>query len=117
GLGNYSRLLSDPMFRQALYNTILYLIVQVPIMLFLGLIIAHLLNQPNLKFKGFYRTAIFLPCVTSLVSYFLLLTSICAFSEIFTKLLMNMLIINEPIAWLMAPVWARVVIIAPNTWR
>lgn len=117
GLGNYSRLLSDPMFRQALYNTILYLIIQVPIMLFLGLIIAHLLNQPNLKFKGFYRTAIFLPCVTSLVSYSILFKSMFAVDGIFNKLLMNMHIINEPIAWLMDPVWARVVIIAAITWR
>src|SRR5690606_22219133 len=117
GLVNYSRLLSDPIFRQALFNTILYLIIQVPIMLFLGLIIAHLLNAPKLKFKGFYRTAIFLPCVTSLVSYSILFKSIFAVDGIFNKLLLNMHIINEPIAWLMDPVWARVVIILAITWR
>lgn len=117
GLGNYSRLFSDPMFKQALFNTILYLVIQVPIMLFLGLVIAHLLNSPKLRFKGFYRTAIFLPCVTSLVSYSILFKSIFAVDGIFNKLLLNLHIINEPIAWLMDPIWARVVIILAITWR
>ena len=117
GLGNYTRLFSDPMFRQALFNTILYLIIQVPIMLLLGLVIAHLFNSPNLKFKGFYRTAIFLPCVTALVSYSILFRSIFAVDGIFNKLLLNMHIISEPIAWLLDPVWARVVIILAITWR
>src|SRR5690606_23654147 len=117
GFGNYVRLLSDPMFLQALFNTILYLIIQVPIMLFLGLIVVHLLNSPNLKLKGFYRTAIFLPCVTSLVSYSILFKSIFAVDGIFNKMLLSLHIINDPVAWLMDPFWARVVIILAITWR
>lgn len=117
GFGNYVRLLSDPMFLQALFNTILYLIIQVPIMLFLGLIVAHLLNSPHLKLKGFYRTAIFLPCVTSLVSYSILFKSIFAVDGIFNKMLLSLHIINDPVAWLMDPFWARVVIILAITWR
>src|SRR5690606_7178390 len=78
GLANYGRLFSDPMFKQTVLNTLLYLVVQVPIMLMLGLVIAYFLNMPKLRFKGFYRTAIFLPCVTSLVSYAVLFKSIFA---------------------------------------
>ena len=117
GIDNYIRLFSDPMFRQALFNTILYLLIQVPIMLMLGIVIAHLLNNPNLKFKGLYRTAIFLPAVTSLVSYSILFKSIFAIDGIFNKLLLNLSIIDAPIAWLMDPIWARVVIILAITWR
>ncbi|MCR8658854.1 carbohydrate ABC transporter permease [Paenibacillus endoradicis] len=117
GLGNYTRLFSDPMFLQALFNTLLYLVIQVPIMLILGLVIAHLLNSPKLKFKGFYRTAIFLPCVTALVSYSILFKSIFAVDGIFNQMLLNMHIISEPVAWLLDPVWARVVIILAITWR
>jgi len=117
GIDNYIRLFSDPMFKQAVLNTLLYLIIQVPIMLFLGLIIAHLLNMPNLRFKGFYRTAIFLPCVTSLVSYAVLFKSIFSLDGIANQMLTSLHIINEPIAWLMDPIWARVVIIAAITWR
>ncbi|MNP03923.1 Lactose transport system permease protein LacF [compost metagenome] len=117
GLSNYGRLFSDPMFRQAVLNTLLYLIVQVPIMLMLGLVIAYFLNMPSLKFKGFYRTAIFLPCVTSLVSYAVLFKSIFAVDGILNRMLMSIHLIHEPVAWLMDPVWARVVIIAAITWR
>jgi len=117
GLDNYVRLFSDPMFKQAVLNTLLYLIIQVPIMLFLGLIVAYFLNMPNLRFKGFYRTAIFLPCVTSLVSYAVLFKSIFAVDGILNQMLMGIHLIDGPIAWLMDPMWARVVIIAAITWR
>ncbi|MFD1957836.1 carbohydrate ABC transporter permease [Paenibacillus thailandensis] len=117
GLDNYVRLFQDPMFKQAVLNTLLYLIIQVPIMLFLGLVIAYFLNMPNLRFKGVYRTLIFLPCVTSLVSYAVLFKSIFAVDGVLNKMLMSIHLIDEPIAWLMDPVWARVVIIAAITWR
>ena len=39
-------------------------------MLTLALILASILNNKDLKFKGLWRTCIFLPCATSLVSYF-----------------------------------------------
>ncbi|MFX3631545.1 MAG: carbohydrate ABC transporter permease [Candidatus Pristimantibacillus sp.] len=117
GLSNYVRLFEDPIFKQAVLNTLLYLAIQVPIMLMLGLIIANFLNMPNLRFKGFYRTVIFLPCVTSLVSYSILFKSIFAVDGIVNQLLMNMNWIDAPIAWLLDPVWSRVVIILAITWR
>lgn len=117
GLKNYVRLFSDPMFRQAVFNTLLYLIIQVPIMLFLGLIIAYFLNMPGLRFKGFYRTAIFLPCVTSLVSYAVLFKSIFSVDGVLNRLLMSIHLVSEPVGWLTDPLWARVVIILAITWR
>ncbi|OAB26542.1 lactose ABC transporter permease [Paenibacillus macquariensis subsp. defensor] len=117
GFNNYVRLFSDPIFKQATLNTLLYLAIQVPIMLILGLVIANFLNKPNLRFKGFYRTAIFLPCVTSLVSYSILFKSIFAVDGIVNQILMKMNMIDVPIAWLLDPVWSRVVIIVAITWR
>ena len=105
------------MFKQAVANTFLYLIIQVPIMLLLGLIIAALLNAPSLKFRGFYRTAIFLPCVTSLVAYSVLFKSIFAYDGIVNRFLMAIHILEEPISWLLDPFWAKVVIIIAITWR
>jgi lactose/L-arabinose transport system permease protein len=69
GIANYIRMFQDKIFMQALLNNFIYLVVQVPIMLILALILASMLNNKSLKFKGFFRTAIFLPCATSLVSY------------------------------------------------
>lgn len=51
GLGNYQRMLTDATFKKAFFNTFLYLLVQVPIMLFLALFISNLLNDKKLKYK------------------------------------------------------------------
>lgn len=45
GIANYKRLLTDTTFRKALFNTVLYLVVQVPIMILLALVISSMLNN------------------------------------------------------------------------
>ena len=54
GFANYVRILKDATFQQCLFNTIFYFVIQVPIMLILALILAQLLNSPNIKGKGIY---------------------------------------------------------------
>ncbi|WP_066890785.1 carbohydrate ABC transporter permease [Clostridium nigeriense] len=117
GLSNYIRLFKDPVFKQSVFNTVIYLIIQVPIMLILGLIIANLLNNKYIKFKGFFRTAIFLPCITSLVAYSVLFKSLFSVDGVVNKFLMFINVIDQPIAWLLDPFWAKVVIIIAITWR
>ncbi len=78
GFSNYARILKDPTFKGTLFNTFFYLIIQVPIMLTLALILASILNNKDLKFKGLWRTCIFLPCATSLVSYSMIFRSLFA---------------------------------------
>ena len=58
-LNNYTRILKDKTFKQCLFNTVFYLVVQVPIMLILALMLAQLLNNPKLRFRGGFRTMIF----------------------------------------------------------
>ncbi|WP_288221698.1 carbohydrate ABC transporter permease [uncultured Clostridium sp.] len=117
GINNYLRLFSDPVFKQSVFNTLTYLVIQVPIMLILGLIIANLLNNKYIKFKGFFRTAIFLPCITSLVAYSVLFKSLFSVDGVVNKFLMFINVIDQPIAWLLDPFWAKVVIIIAITWR
>lgn len=117
GLTNYKRLLTDTTFRKALGNTFLYLIIQVPIMIVLALLISSMLNTKNLKGKGFFRTAIFLPCVTSLVAYSIIFKSLFATDGFINVVLMKLNIIAEPMGWLTDPFWAKIVIILAITWR
>ena len=117
GIANYKRLLTDTTFRKALFNTILYLIIQVPIMILLALVISSMLNNKKLKFKGFFRTAIFLPCVTSLVAYSIVFKSLFATDGFVNAILMKLNLIAEPISWITDPVWAKVLIILAITWR
>lgn len=117
GAANYKRLLTDSTFLKALMNTLLYLVIQVPIMIVLALVISSMLNDKKLKCRGFFRTAIFLPCVTSLVAYSIIFKSLFAADGFVNVLLMNLNIIAEPIAWVTHPVFAKVLIIIAITWR
>lgn len=117
GFDNYRRLLTDPTFIAALTNTLLYLIVQVPIMILLALVFAVLLNDATLKLRGFFRTAIFLPCVTSLVAYSVIFKYLFAVDGIVNQLLLNLSIVSQAINWLAHPFWAKVIIIMAITWR
>lgn len=108
---NYMRMFRDKLFMRSVGNTFLYLIVQVPIMLILAILLAQLLNNKHLKFKGFFRTCIFLPCATALVSYALIFKSLFA-----TQGLINS-IFGLHVNWLGTPGTARLVIILALIWR
>ncbi|MFC4387938.1 carbohydrate ABC transporter permease [Gracilibacillus marinus] len=117
GFDNYVRLFNDPTFITALTNTVLYLLIQVPVMIVLALIFSVLLNDPTLKFKGFFRTAIFLPAVTSLVAYAVIFKYLFGNNGLVNDFLINLNLISSPIAWLSDPFWAKVTIIIAITWR
>ncbi|MDO7907721.1 sugar ABC transporter permease [Paenibacillus sp. JX-17] len=117
GFSNYKRLLSDVTFWAAVKNTFIYLIVQVPLMIILGLFISVLLNDNKLRFKGFFRTAIFLPCVTSLVAYAVVFKYLFSPDGLVNSLLMNVHLISSPIQWITDPFWAKITIIIAITWR
>lgn len=117
GIANYKRLLTDTTFKKALGNTVLYLVIQVPIMIILALVISSMLNDKRLKCKGLFRTAIFLPCVTSLVAYSIIFKSLFATDGFINAILMKIHVISEPIGWITDPIWAKVLIIIAITWR
>jgi lactose/L-arabinose transport system permease protein len=117
GFANIYRLTIDPVFQRALTNTLIFLVVQVPIMIILALLFAVALNNPRLRGRAFLRTAIFLPCVTSLVAYSVLFKSMFAVDGVVNDTLMFLWIIDEPIGWLLDPFWAKVLIVSAITWR
>ncbi len=117
GAANYSRLLSDSTLRKALFNTILYLIIQVPLMILLALALSVFLNNKKLRFRSFFRIAIFLPCVTSLVSYSLIMKNIFATKGLMNQVLLSIGAIDSPINWITNEFWAKVIIIIAITWR
>ena len=66
GFKNYARMFTDDNFHIALSNTAILGILVVPLMVILSLSLANVLNQP-IRGRVVYRTAYFLPVVTSLV--------------------------------------------------
>lgn len=117
GLGNFARLMKDTIFWQALLHNFLFLLIQVPIMLILGLLFANLLNSKEIRFKGFFRLALFLPCVTSLVAYSLVFKMLFQIDGLVNHFLMAVHLIASPINWLNNSFWAKVSIIIALCWR
>ena len=107
---NYVRMFSDKLFLRSVGNTFLYLIIQVPIMLVLA-------NNRDLKFKGFFRTCVFLPCATALVSYSLIFKSLFATEGLINTILVNLGILSQNYNFLGNPTSAKAVIIIALIWR
>lgn len=117
GIANYIRMFQDSVFRQALWNNFVFLIFQVPIMVILGFILAFILNSPNLKGRSFFRIALFLPSITSLVSYAVLFRLMFQVGGVVNSFLLNIGIVNHPIDWLNSTFWAKILIVIALCWR
>ena len=117
GLSNYKRLLGDSVFKTALMNNFVYLIIQVPVMLILAILLAVLLNRPRLKCKGLFRTAIFLPCCTALVSYSIIFKTLFAYDGYVNTVLLHLGLISSRVNWLGQTSTAKVILIIALIWR
>ncbi len=113
---NWGRLFGDPAFYNALENTLIILIVQVPVMITLATVMAVLLNSPLLKARGIFRFAFFAPVVVGEVAYaavFRLMFNVDF--GIINKLLGGVGI--APVSWFADSHAAMVLIVIAVTWR
>jgi lactose/L-arabinose transport system permease protein len=68
GFSNYVSLFKDDIFLQSLWNGAIIFLMYVPLLLFLALVFAVILNSGFVRLKAFFRTAYFIPYITSLVA-------------------------------------------------
>ncbi len=64
GLGNIKLLLTDPLIWRALFNTLYFLLIHIPLQLVIALGLAQLLNQ-KIRARTFFRASYFMPVVVS----------------------------------------------------
>jgi lactose/L-arabinose transport system permease protein len=107
GLDNYRELLQDPFFWQAMVNAALLFFIYVPLMTFLAVVLAALLNARYVRLQGFWRAAIFLPnimagTVAAALTFQLLLDT----NSGYANWLLSLLGVS-PIPWLDDVWWAR----------
>ena len=114
---NFTRMFQDAVFKRSIGNTFLYLIIEVPIMLVLAILLAQLLNNKHLKFKGLFRTCVFLPCATSLVSYALIFKSLFATQGLINTILVKLGILESNFNFLGTGWSAKIIIIVALIWR
>ncbi|MEO5810378.1 MAG: sugar ABC transporter permease, partial [Sphingomicrobium sp.] len=68
GVENYQRLLGNPLFWQAMRNTLWFVVLGVPLIVVLSLGAALLVNAKTLRWRPVWRVALFAPFVTTLVA-------------------------------------------------
>lgn len=116
GLGNYLHLLQRPLFWTALGNTLYFVLVGVPLSMAVSLGAALLLNSRLTRFKGFFRTALFAPVVTTVVAAAVVWRYL--FNTRFG--LVNALLADlhlHPVDWLGDPHWAMPTVILFAVWK
>jgi putative chitobiose transport system permease protein len=116
GLANFQRLLTDQVFWQTLGNTLLYLVVVVPILVVLPLILAILVNQ---KIRGirWFRAAYYTPVVISMVVAGIAWRWLYAENGLFNQVLAGLHLSDEGIPWLTSPDVALFSVMAVTVWK
>ena len=114
GLENYVQILHNPIFYKVMWNTLLYLVVAVPILAIIPLFLAILINQ---KIKGItlYKILIYLPVIVSIVVAAIAFKWLYAQQGILNYIL-NVMHINS-IGWLTDPKYAIYSVIIVTIWK
>jgi multiple sugar transport system permease protein len=114
GPTNYHRLVNDPLFWQALSNTVYFAVGSVGLGLILSLLLALLLNQ-QVKGMALFRTIFYLPSVCSGVAVAILWTTIFNPDFGLINSALRAVGITGP-QWLSDPSWAMPAIIMMSLW-
>jgi len=115
GLANYGELFRNPDVRDALQHTVFFIVGYVPTVLVLGLGLALLLNQP-LRGLSLYRTAFFMPVVSSWVAVSLMWKWLLNPAFGLVNYLLGALHLFQP-GWWADPHWAMPSVIIASVWK
>lgn len=117
GFGNYLRLIQDPLFWIALRNTLYFVLIGGPLSIGVSLGAALLLNSKLVRFKGVFRSALFIPVVTTLVAVAVVWRYL--YHPRYGLLNYGLGLIGGvgPIDWLGDPTWAMPAIILMAVWK
>jgi len=115
GWAQYQRLWADPLFWSALANSALYLVVVVPILVWVPALLAILVNRP-LPGLTWFRAALYLPVVTSLVVSALVWKWLYAEQGLLNTALRATGLIEDPVRFLTEPENALFSVMAVTVW-
>lgn len=115
GIDNYVRLTQDTGFRLAFKNTFLFVLGYLPLVMFLGLGCALLLNN-KMRFRALFRATYFLPVVTSWVAVSLVWKWLYNPNYGLINYLLSLIGITGP-QWLNDPKTAMLGIILTSAWK
>jgi multiple sugar transport system permease protein len=117
GFGNYVKLFNDPVFWTALWNTIIWIGLTVPLQMGLGLVAALLLNR-EFPWRGLARALIIIPWALPSVVIALMWRWIYdPNTGVLNDILIYLSIVQSAVPWLADPKVAIYAIIATLTWQ
>ncbi len=116
GLGNYGRLLDHPLFWTSLKNTFYFALGCGPLTVLVALVAALLVNAPLTRFRTFFRTAYFIPFVTTLVAVAIVWRYLYHAEYGLLNYALGAMGI-APVNWLGDPKWAMPAIILMAVWK
>ncbi len=116
GLDNYVDVLHAPLFWKSLLNTAYFVVVGVPLSIAASLAAALLLHSPLARFRGFFRTALFAPVVTTVVAVAVIFRYLFHTRYGLINFGLGHLGIG-PIDWLGDPHWSMPAIVLFAVWK
>lgn len=118
GLQNYADIIKDRHYLTAFRNTLLYTIVTVPGQMFLGLVLASLINAVR-RGQTVFKVICYLPVITSwvVVSLVFKYLFMSGSGGLVNYFLMALKIIREPVAWLQGEWTANLVLWLFGIWK
>lgn len=117
GLKNYRDLLGDTIYWNSFWNSFRFSLVVVPCLLAISLFLAYLLNNEQLKGRNLYRTAYFVPVVTTTSVVGIVMIFIWSTQGPIDEALMALGLIQKPINFLGDGKTAFGTVIAVSVWK
>ena len=115
GLANYGKLFEDQYFLKSIRNTLVFLVIHIPLQIIIALALAVVLNQ-QIWFRAFFRGAFFMPVVVSGVVITIMWQQLYGY-EMGSINALLMWLGFEKIGWLIDPAWAMPSIAIMATWK
>jgi lactose/L-arabinose transport system permease protein len=116
GLNNYLAMVREDVVTQALINTLIFTLILIPTGVLLSLFFAVILNIRTLPGRGVFRTAYFLPFITSSVIVGIVFKMILDDTFGWANVILRTIGL-EPISWLRTAFWAKVSIVLLAHWH
>jgi len=115
GFANFHEIFTDPIFWITLRNTAVYTLLTVPTSVVFSLGVAALLNQ-RVRGLFLFRTAMFIPVVTSLLAVAVVWKWIFDYDNGLINDVLSLLNLNQ-IPWLGDPTWAMIGLAIVGIWQ
>jgi ABC-type sugar transport system permease subunit len=118
GINNYKMILKDSSFWKSIYRSLFFTVGSLFPQIILGLMMAHLLNHPMLKWKMFFRGLAITPWLVPTVTVAMVFRWM--FHDLYgivNYILIWLHLLLEPFPWLAKEGSAMFILIVANVWR